>query len=38
MIRWDADEAREEEVSESAKRLLPSKWNRTVDGGWRFDV
>ena len=40
MIRWDADEARKEEVSESAKRLLPSKWNPGVhcDGAWRFDM
>jgi hypothetical protein len=27
VMRWDADEAREEPVSESAVKLLPSKWN-----------
>lgn len=40
MIRWDADRAREEPETESAKRLLPSKWNpkQHSDGAWRFDV
>ena len=40
MIRWDANKERHEEVSESAKRLLPSKWNpkNHSDGAWRLDV
>ena len=41
MIRWDADAARKEEVTESAARLLPSMWNPKgvqTAGGWRFDV
>ena len=40
MIRWDADPVRGEPESESAKRLLPSKWNpkQHSDGAWRFDT
>lgn len=41
MIRWDADEARKEPVSESSKRLIKSKWNPKGvqgEGGWRFDL
>jgi len=40
IIRWDADKARKEPESESAKRLLQSKWNpkQHSDGAWRFDV
>jgi hypothetical protein len=40
-MRWDADAEREEPVSESAVKLMPSKWNpRQVQkaGGWRFDL
>lgn len=41
MMRWDADRAHGEEVSESAARLMQSMWNpRGVQnaGGWRFDL
>mmetsp|Transcript_3886 Transcript_3886/g.10150 ORF Transcript_3886/g.10150 Transcript_3886/m.10150 type:complete len:291 (+) Transcript_3886:4227-5099(+) len=40
-MRWDADAARKEEVSESAFRLLRSKWNPKGvqgEGAWRFDL
>ena len=40
MMRWDADEARDEPVSESAVKLMSSRWNpRGVQraGGWRFE-
>ena len=41
MMRWDADAARNEVVTESAARLQHSKWNpKGVQeaGGWRFDL
>ena len=39
MMRWDADAARKEPVSESAYPLLPTKWNPNVltNGGWRLE-
>ena len=40
IIRWDADKARKEPESESAKRLLQSKWNpkQHSDGAWAMAV
>ena len=41
MMRWSADAARGEEVSESPQRLLQSLWNPKGDarlGGWRMDM
>ena len=41
MMRWDACEECNEQVSESAQRLLPSRWNpkgKHSDGSWRIDV
>ena len=41
MMRWDADLARKEPVSESTYRLLRSKWNPKhvqSEGGWRLDL
>ena len=40
MIRWDASEERGEESTETAQRLLKTKWNpkKHCHGGWRLDV
>ena len=41
MMRWDADAARKEPVTESASRLLKSMWNPKKEqraGGWRYDL
>ncbi len=41
VIRWDADKAKNEDVSESSKRLSVRKWNpkgKHSDGSWRFDL
>lgn len=40
VMRWDANDERNEPSSESAQRLLPSKWNpkEHTDGSWRFDL
>ena len=41
LISWDADEARNEESTTSAQRLLPSLWNPKGThraGAWRFDI
>ena len=41
MILWDANQERKEPASESAFRMLPSKWNPRgahFEGAWRLDV
>ena len=41
MIRWDANEDRNEEITTTSKRLMPSKWNprgKHMEGGWRLDI
>ena len=41
MIKWDANKDRNEDISTSSQRLLPSKWNprgKHVVGGWRLDI
>ena len=41
LMRWDESKERNEPASESAQRLLPSKWNprgKHTDGSWRFDI
>ena len=41
VIRWDANEERNEASNESAQRLLKSKWNprgKHSEGSWRLDV
>ena len=41
MIRWDTNEDRNEEITTSSQRLMPSKWNprgKHMEGGWRLDI
>ena len=37
LIRWPADADRKEKESMSWQVLLPKKWNKTTQYGWRYD-
>ena len=37
LLRWPADEDRGEKETLSWKVLIPKKWNKTTQYGWRYD-